>query len=160
MDAIRLILNGRTHTLDVDPAMPLLWVLRETLGLTGTRFGCGAGRCGGCTVLIDGEPARACQITVVQAVDKPITTIEGLSTGHSHALHQAWLDEQVPRCGYCQSGQILAAAALLTKNPDPSDADIDRALSANPCRCGTYPRIRRAVHRAAGAGRGPVGGAR
>ena len=152
MTSIRLIVNGRTHTLDVDPETPLLWVLRETLGLTGTKYGCGAGLCGACTVLLDGEPARACQITAVQAVDKPITTIEGLSPDHQHPLQQAWLAEQVPQCGYCQSGQILAAAALLAKNPDPSDADIDRALSANLCRCGTYPRIRRAIHRAAKGG--------
>jgi aerobic-type carbon monoxide dehydrogenase small subunit (CoxS/CutS family) len=152
MTSLRLIVNGRTHTLDVDPETPLLWVLRETLGLTGTKYGCGAGLCGACTVLLDGEPARACQITAVQAVDKPITTIEGLSPDHQHPLQQAWLAEQVPQCGYCQSGQILAAAALLAKNPDPSDADIDRALSANLCRCGTYPRIRRAIHRAAKGG--------
>jgi aerobic-type carbon monoxide dehydrogenase small subunit (CoxS/CutS family) len=152
MTSIRLIVNGRTHPLDVDPETPLLWVLRETLGLTGTKYGCGAGLCGACTVLLDGEPARACQITAVQAVDKPITTIEGLSPDHQHPLQQAWLAEQVPQCGYCQSGQILAAAALLAKNPDPSDADIDRALSANLCRCGTYPRIRRAIHRAAKGG--------
>jgi isoquinoline 1-oxidoreductase subunit alpha len=152
MAAIRLIVNGRTHALDVDPVTPLLWVLRETLGLTGTKYGCGAGLCGACTVLLDGEPARSCQITALQAVNKPITTIEGLSTDRSHPLQQAWLAEQVPQCGYCQSGQILTAAALLAKNPDPTDADIDRALSASLCRCGTYPRIRRAIHRAAKAG--------
>jgi isoquinoline 1-oxidoreductase alpha subunit len=152
MTAIRLIVNGRTHTLEVAPDTPLLWVLRETLGLTGTKYGCGAGLCGGCTVLVDGEPRRSCQITAVQVVDQHITTIEGLSTDRSHPLQKAWLDEQVPQCGYCQSGQILAAAALLAKNPDPSDADIDRALSANLCRCGTYPRIRRAIHRAAQGG--------
>jgi isoquinoline 1-oxidoreductase alpha subunit len=152
MTAIRLIVNGRTHTLEVAPDTPLLWVLRETLGLTGTKYGCGAGLCGGCTVLVDGEPRRSCQITAVQVADQHITTIEGLSTDRSHPLQKAWLDEQVPQCGYCQSGQILAAAALLAKNPDPSDADIDRALSANLCRCGTYPRIRRAIHRAAQGG--------
>jgi isoquinoline 1-oxidoreductase subunit alpha len=149
MATIRLIVNGRTHTLDVDPGTPLLWVLRETLGLTGTKYGCGAGLCGSCTVLIGGEPARACQITAVQAVDESITTIEGLSPDRTHPLQTAWLAEQVPQCGYCQSGQIMTAAALLAKNPDPSDADIDRALSANLCRCGTYPRIRRAIHLAA-----------
>ena len=152
MPAIRLIVNGRTHALDVDPETPLLWVLRETLGLTGTKYGCGAGLCGACTVLLDGEPARSCQITAVQAADKRITTIEGLSPDRSHPLQQAWLAEQVPQCGYCQSGQIMAAAALLAKNPAPSDADIDRALSGNLCRCGTYPRIRRAIHRAAKGG--------
>ncbi len=152
MADIRLIVNGRTHAVDVDPETPLLWVLRETLGLTGTKYGCGAGLCGSCTVLIDGEPARSCQITAVQAEDANITTIEGLSRDRSHPLQTAWLAEQVPQCGYCQSGQILAAAALLAKNPDPSDADIDRALSANLCRCGTYPRIRRAIHLAAKGG--------
>ena len=152
MAAIRLVVNGHTHALDVDPGTPLLWVLRETLGLTGTKYGCGAGLCGSCTVLIDGEPARSCQITVLQATDVSITTIEGLSPDRSHPLQTAWLAEQVPQCGYCQSGQILAAAALLAKNPDPSDADIDHALSANLCRCGTYPRIRRAIHLAAKGG--------
>jgi aerobic-type carbon monoxide dehydrogenase small subunit (CoxS/CutS family) len=152
MAAIRLIVNGRTHALDVDPGTPLLWVLRETLGLTGTKYGCGAGLCGGCTVLIGGEPTRSCQIAAVQAEDQSITTIEGLSTGHDHPLQQAWIAEQVPQCGYCQSGQIMTAAALLAKNPAPTDADIDRALSANLCRCGTYPRIRRAIHLAAKGG--------
>ena len=152
MPAIRFIVNGRAHALDVDPGTPLLWVLRETLGLTGTKYGCGAGLCGACTVLLDGEPARSCQITALQAEGKPITTIEGLSPDRSHPLQTAWLAEQVPQCGYCQSGQIMTAAALLAKNPDPSDADIDRALSASLCRCGTYPRIRRAIHRAAKGG--------
>ena len=149
MPAIRLIVNGHTHTLDVDPGTPLLWVLRETIGLTGTKYGCGAGLCGACTVLLDGEPARSCQISALQAEDVSITTIEGLSPDRSHPLQTAWLAEQVPQCGYCQSGQIMTAAALLGKNPAPTDADIDRALSANLCRCGTYPRIRRAIHRAA-----------
>ena len=149
MSAIRLLVNGRAHAPDVDPETPLLWVLRETLGLTGTKYGCGAGLCGACTVLLDGEPVRSCQVSALQAVGRPITTIEGLSSDRSHPLQQAWLAEQVPQCGYCQSGQIMAAAALLAKNPDPSDADIDRALAANLCRCGTYPRIRRAIHRAA-----------
>jgi isoquinoline 1-oxidoreductase subunit alpha len=152
MPAIRLIVNGRTHALDVDPETPLLWVLRETLGLTGTKYGCGAGLCGSCTVLLDGKPARSCQITALQAEDKPITTIEGLSPDRSHPLQTAWLAEQVPQCGYCQSGQIMTAAALLAKNPTPTDADIDQALSANLCRCGTYPRIRRAIHLAAKGG--------
>jgi isoquinoline 1-oxidoreductase subunit alpha len=152
MAVIHLIVNGRTHDVDVDHGTPLVWVLRETLELTGTRFGCGAGLCGSCTVLIDGEPARSCQVTAVQAVGRPIITIEGLSSDRTHPVQQAWLAEQVPQCGYCQSGQILAAAALLAKNPDPSDADIDQALSAHLCRCGTYPRIRRAIHRAAKGG--------
>jgi isoquinoline 1-oxidoreductase subunit alpha len=152
MAAIRLIVNGRTHEIDVDPVTPLLWVLRETLGFTGTKYGCGAGLCGSCTVLIDGEPARSCQITALQAADASITTIEGLSPDRSHPLQQAWLAEQVPQCGYCQSGQLMTAAALLAKNPAPTDADIDLALSASLCRCGTYPRIRRAIHRAAKGG--------
>jgi aerobic-type carbon monoxide dehydrogenase small subunit (CoxS/CutS family) len=152
MAAIRLVVNGHTHALDVDPGTPLLWVLRETLGLTGTKYGCGAGLCGSCTVLLDGEPARSCQITTLQAADASITTIEGLSPDRSHPLQQAWLAEQVPQCGYCQSGQIMTAAALLAKNSAPTDADIDRALSANLCRCGTYPRIRRAIHLAAKGG--------
>ena len=152
MAAIRLIVNGRTHALDADPGTPLLWVLRETLGLTGTKFGCGAGLCGACTVLIDGEPTRSCQVPALQVEGRNITTIEGLSPDRTHPLQTAWLAEQVPQCGYCQSGQIMTAAALLAKNPDPTDADIDRALSASLCRCGTYPRIRRAIHRAAQAG--------
>ena len=152
MADIRLIVNGRTHAVDVDPETPLLWVLRETLGLTGTKYGCGAGLCGSCTVLIDGEPARACQVTALQVGDATITTIEGLSPDRSHPLQTAWLAEQVPQCGYCQSGQIMTAAALLAKNPAPTDADIDRALSASLCRCGTYPRISRAIHRAAKEG--------
>ena len=149
MNAIRLLVNGRTHALEVDPDAPLLWVLREELGLTGTKFGCGAGLCGACTVLLDGEPARSCQVTALQCVGRSVVTIEGLSPDGGHALQKAWIAEQVPQCGYCQSGQILAAAALLAKNHDPSDADIDRALATNLCRCGTYPRIRRAIHRAA-----------
>ena len=152
MPTIRLIVNGRTHAIDVDPETPLLWVLRETLGLTGTKYGCGAGLCGSCTVLIGGEPARSCQITALQAEAKSITTIEGLSPDRSHPLQTAWLAEQVPQCGYCQSGQNMTAAALLAKNPAPTDADIDQALSANLCRCGTYPRIRRAIHLAAKGG--------
>ncbi len=160
MPAIKLIVNGTPHTVEVEPDTPLLWVLRETLGLTGTKYGCGAGLCGTCTVLLDGEPVRSCRLAAAQVVDRSITTIEGLSPDGSHPVQRAWLEEQVTQCGYCQPGQILAAAALLAKNPDPSDAEIDGALAANLCRCGTYPRIRRAVHRAAVAGRGPAGGAR
>jgi aerobic-type carbon monoxide dehydrogenase small subunit (CoxS/CutS family) len=152
MNAIRLIVNGRTHALEVPAETPLLWVLRENLRLTGTKYGCGAGLCGACTVLLDGEPVRSCQMTALQAEGRRITTIEGLAPDHRHPVQQAWLAEQVPQCGYCQSGQILAAVALLAKNPDPTDADIDRALAANLCRCGTYPRIRRAIHRAAQGG--------
>lgn len=149
MPAIKLIVNGTPHTVEVESDTPLLWVLRETLGLTGTKYGCGAGLCGTCTVLIDGAPVRSCRLAAAQAIDREITTIEGLSTDGSHPVQRAWLEEQVTQCGYCQPGQILAAAALLAKNPDPSDAEIDGALAAHLCRCGTYPRIRRAVHRAA-----------
>jgi isoquinoline 1-oxidoreductase subunit alpha len=147
-----LDVNGKPRTAEAEPDTPLLWVLRETLGLTGTKFGCGAGLCGACTVLLDGEAARACQVPVAQAEGRRIVTIEGLSPDRTHALQRAWLAEQVPQCGYCQPGQILAAAALLSRVPDPSDADIDGALSASLCRCGTYPRIRRAIHRAARGG--------
>ena len=152
MAAIRLMVNGRTHSVDVDPETPLLWILRDTLGLTGTKYSCGAGLCGSCTVHLDGEPARSCQVTVAQVAGRRVTTIEGLSPDRSHPLQKAWLKEQVPQCGYCQSGHLMAAAALLAQNPRPSDADIDRALSANLCRCGTYPRIRRAIHAAARGG--------
>jgi isoquinoline 1-oxidoreductase alpha subunit len=152
MPAIRLIVNGAAHSIDVDPEMPLLWALRDTLGLTGTKFGCGAGICGACTVHLDGEPVRSCQITVAQAAGKQVVTIEGLSPDGTHPVQRAWLEEQVPQCGYCHSGQIMAAVALLAKQPDPSDADIDQVMSANLCRCGTYPRIRRAIHRAAKGG--------
>jgi len=152
MAAIRLMVNGRTHSVDVDPETPLLWILRDTLGLTGTKYSCGAGLCGSCTVHLDGEPARSCQVTVAQVAGRRVTTIEGLSPDRSHPLQKAWLEEQVPQCGYCQSGHLMAAAALLAQNPRPSDADIDRALSANLCRCGTYPRIRRAIHAAARGG--------
>jgi isoquinoline 1-oxidoreductase subunit alpha len=160
MPVIHLIVNGTPHNVEVEPDTPLLWVLRETLGLTGTKYGCGAGLCGTCTVLVDGAPVRSCRLAAVQAVDRSITTIEGLSPDGSHPVQRAWLEEQVTQCGYCQPGQIMTAAALLAKNPDPSDAEIDSALSASLCRCGSYPRIRRAVHRASGDGRGPGGGAR
>ncbi len=152
MAAIRLVVNGQARTADVDPDTPLLWVLRDALGLTGTKYSCGAGLCGACTVLLDGAPARSCQVTAAQAAGRKVTTIEGLSPDRSHPLQKAWLEEQVPQCGYCQSGQLMAAAALLAKNPQPTDAEIDAALSANLCRCGTYPRIRRAVHAAAKGG--------
>ena len=141
--------NGRRHDLDVSPDMPLLWVLRENLGLTGTKFGCGLGQCGACTVHIDGAAVRSCTTTAKAAAGKAITTIEGLSPASTHVLQQAWVAEQVPQCGYCQSGQLMSAAALLTKTPRPTDAQIDTAMSGNICRCGTYQRIRRAIHRAA-----------
>ena len=140
--------NGKRVSVDADPRTPLLWVLRETLGLTGTKFGCGMALCGACTVLLDGEAARSC-VTPVSAVGaRKVTTIEGLSPNGDHPVQRAWIAEDVPQCGFCQSGQVLAAAALLARNSKPSDADIDAAMT-NICRCGTYQRIRRAVHRAA-----------
>src|SRR5204863_875311 len=144
-----IIVNGTSRQIDVEPETPLLWVLREELGLTGTKFGCGIAQCGACTVHVNGEAIRSCSVPVRTVEGKQITTIEGLSANSTHPVQQAWLTEQVPQCGYCQSGQILAAAVLLSSNPDPSDGEIDDALSGNICRCGTYHRIRRAVHRAA-----------
>ena len=143
--------NGKRHDVDVSPDMPLLWVLRETIGLTGTKFGCGLGQCGACTVHLDGAATRSCLTNASGAVGKKITTIEGLSPSSSHKLQKAWIEEQVPQCGYCQSGQLMSAAALLAKMPDPTDAQIDSAMAGNICRCGTYQRIRRAIHRAARA---------
>ena len=146
---ISVKINGETVTPDADPDTPLLWVLRDTLGLTGTKFGCGIAACGACTVHVDGEPVRSCTMPLSAVADKSVTTIEGLAqTGRRHPVQQAWVDEQVPQCGYCQSGMIMSAAALLNQNAHPSDEDIDGAIS-NICRCGTYPRIRRAIHRAA-----------
>jgi len=142
--------NGQRHDVDVNPEMPLLWVLRENLGLTGTKFGCGLAQCGACTVHLDGTAVRSCTTTASAAAGKKITTIEGLSPNSSHPLQTAWVAEQVPQCGYCQSGQLMSAAALLAKTPKPTDAQIDTAMSGNICRCGTYQRIRRAIHRAAG----------
>jgi isoquinoline 1-oxidoreductase alpha subunit len=146
---IRLIVNGKQHELDVTSDTPLLWVLRDTIGLTGTKFGCGIGQCGACTVHLDGQAIRSCSTPVSAAAGKKIVTIEGLSANSSHALQKAWIAEQVPQCGYCQSGQIMAAAALLLKNRRPTDEQIDAAMSGNICRCGTYQRIRRAIHHAA-----------
>ncbi|HWX39348.1 MAG TPA: (2Fe-2S)-binding protein [Candidatus Sulfotelmatobacter sp.] len=146
---ISLTVNKRVVNLEADPSTPLLWVLREHLGLTGTKYGCGVGQCGACTVHIDGRPVRSCSTPVSRATGKEITTIEGLSTDRSHPVQRAWLEIEVPQCGYCQSGQIMSAAALLKSVPDPADEDINRAMSGNICRCGTYPRIRRAIHRAA-----------
>ena len=153
MAPIRLKVNGRQRTVEVTPDTPLLWVLRDTLQLTGTKFGCGMAQCGACTVHLDGTPVRAC-VTPVSAVGtRAVTTIEGLSPdGASHPLQRAWVAEDVPQCGYCQSGQIMAAAALLRDTPSPTDADIDRAMAGNICRCGTYGRIRKAIHRAAQEG--------
>ena len=146
---ITLQVNGKTHQIEVDPAMPLLWALRDLLGLTGTKYSCGISMCGACTVLVEGKPLRSC-VTPVSAVSgKAITTIEGLSEDRSHPVQQAWLEEQVPQCGYCQSGQIMSAVALLNSKPQPTDADIDTAMSGVLCRCGTYQRIRKAIKRAA-----------
>jgi isoquinoline 1-oxidoreductase alpha subunit len=146
---IKLHVNGKDHHLDVDTDMPLLWVLRDTLALTGTKYGCGMALCGACTVHLDGQPVRSC-VTPVSAVGgRPVTTIEGLSADRSHPVQRAWIELDVPQCGYCQSGQIMAAAALLAHTATPSDADIDAALAGNICRCGTYQRIRAAIHRAA-----------
>lgn len=146
---LELKVNGKLHSVDVSPDTPLLWVIRETLGLTGTKFGCGMALCGVCTVHLDGEAIRSCVTPVSRAVGKEVVTIEGLSADLSHPLQAAWIAEDVPQCGYCQSGQIMSAAVLLRENPHPTDADIDDSMTGNLCRCGTYPRIRRAIHRAA-----------
>jgi isoquinoline 1-oxidoreductase subunit alpha len=147
--AISFTLNGKPQTVDVSPDMPLLWVLRDTLNMTGTKFGCGMALCGACTVHINGEATRSCITQISSVAGKKITTIEGLSTDGSHPVQQAWMEEDVPQCGYCQSGQIMSAVALLSKKANPTDADIDDAMSGNICRCGTYQRIRKAIHRAA-----------
>ena len=145
---ISLKVNGKAYQLDVEPETPLLWVIRDEIGLTGTKYGCGIAQCGACTVHIDGEAVRSCGIVVSDVAGKNVTTIEGLSPESKHPVQAAWLAEDVPQCGYCQSGQIMAAAAFLKEHPQPSDADIDSNLT-NICRCGTYVRIRRAIHRAA-----------
>jgi isoquinoline 1-oxidoreductase subunit alpha len=147
---IAFSVNGKQANLDVDPSTPLLWVIRDHLGLTGTKYGCGMAQCGACTVHINGEAVRSCVAPVSRAAGKSVTTIEGLSSDLSHPLQLAWLEEDVPQCGYCQSGQLMSAAVLLRQKPQPTDEDIDQAMSGNICRCGTYPRIRRAIHRAAG----------
>ena len=150
MAEISISINGKPQTITVnDPNMPLLWVLRDLLGLTGTKFGCGVGLCGACTVHLNGVATRSCQIPISAIGNQTVTTVEGLSHDRSHPLQRAWMAEDVPQCGYCQSGQLMTAAALLAKNPAPTDADIDAALSGNLCRCGTYQHIRRAIHRAA-----------
>lgn len=150
MDAISITVNGQPHSVEVSPDTPLLWVLRDTLGLTGTKFGCGQALCGACTIHIDGEATRSCITRISSVAGRNITTIEGLSHDGQHPVQQAWLADQVPQCGYCQVGMIMTTAALLAKNAQPTDADIDEALAGHICRCGTYQRIRQAVHRAAG----------
>ena len=145
MASLTLKINGKEHTIDADPAMPLLWAIRDIVGLTGTKFGCGIAQCGACTVHLNGTPIRSCSMPVRAVAGKEITTIEGLSDNNSHPVQLAWIKEQVPQCGYCQSGQIMAAAALLKKNPKPTDKDIDSSMAGHICRCGTYVRIRKAI---------------
>ena len=145
---VELMVNGKRHSVDVNPEMPLLWVLRDVIGLTGTKYGCGMALCGACTVHLDGEAVRACVLPVSAAVGKKVLTIEGLSPNGTHPVQKAWIAEQVPQCGYCQPGMVMAAAALLKKKPTPTDADIDAEIT-NICRCGTYTRIREAIHAAA-----------
>jgi len=147
--SISFTLNGKSQSVDVDPQMPLLWVLRDTLNMTGTKFGCGMALCGACTVHINGEATRSCVTPISAIAGKKITTIEGLSEDGNHPVQQAWIEIDVPQCGYCQCGQIMSAAALLTRKPNPTDSDIDDFMSGNICRCGTYQRIRKAIHRAA-----------
>ena len=146
---IRLTVNGQSRTVDVDPDTPLLWVIRDTLGLTGTKFGCGMAQCGACTVHIDGKPTRSCQTRISAAAGKAVTTIEGVSADGTHPVQLAWQEIDVPQCGYCQAGQIMSAVALLNQKPRPTDADIDAAMNGNLCRCATYLRIRQAIHKAA-----------
>jgi aerobic-type carbon monoxide dehydrogenase small subunit (CoxS/CutS family) len=152
MATISFTLNGEPRTVEVPEDMPILWAIRDVVGLTGTKFGCGIAQCGACTVLMDGEAIRSCIIPVRSAEGKSITTIEGLSSDRSHPVQRAWIEEDVPQCGYCQSGQIMSAAALLAENPNPTDDEISAAMRGNICRCGAYMRIRRAVHRAAEIG--------
>ena len=146
---LSLTVNGTTHEVEADPETPLLWVLREKLRLTGTKFGCGIAQCGACTVHVDGQAAKSCSISAASVAGRKVTTIEGLSQDSTHAVQRAWVEESVPQCGYCQSGQIMAAATLLQRSPKPSDREIDAAMAGNLCRCGTYAQIRRAIHRAA-----------
>jgi len=148
---VKLTINGKSHDIDVEPDTPLLWVIRDTIGLTGTKYGCGIAACGACTVHIDGQAVRSCSLAVSDAAGKQITTIEGLAVnGHLHKVQQAWIDHDVPQCGYCQSGMIMAVAALLKDKPKPTDADIDQAIT-NICRCGTYQQVRAGIHAAANA---------
>lgn len=159
MPEYKLTVNGKPMTVDVSPNTPILWVLRDSLNMTGTKFGCGMAQCGACTVHLNGQPIRSCATPVTAAVGKKVTTIEGLSAASNHPVQQAWIAEQVPQCGYCQSGMIMTASALLAKKANPSEADIDQALSGHICRCGTYPRIRKAILRAAKSGAASTGGA-
>lgn len=146
---INLTVNGQLHQVDADPNMPLLWVIRDILGLTGTKYGCGAAQCGACTVHLNGAAVRSCVTKINRAAGQDIVTIEGLSKNNDHPLQLAWNEMNVPQCGYCQSGQLMSAAVLLRENPNPTDEDIDDAMSGNICRCGTYPRVRAAIHKAA-----------
>ncbi|NID11306.1 (2Fe-2S)-binding protein [Fibrivirga algicola] len=148
MAMIKLTINNQPHSLDVDPDMPLLWAIRDVVGLTGTKFGCGIAQCGACTVHLDGSPVRSCSLPVSAVAGQKITTIEGISKHVDHPVQKAWIEHQVPQCGYCQSGQIMSAVALLKQNPKPTDADIAAAMQGNICRCGTYVRIRQAIHSA------------
>ena len=147
--AIKLTINGTIYEVDAEPETPLLWVIRDNIGLTGTKFGCGIAECGVCTVHMDGRPVKSCSTTVASAVGRDITTIEGLSKDNSHPVQRAWIEHGVPQCGYCHSGQIMSAVALLSRSANPSDSEIDAAMAGNLCRCGTYQRIRKAIHRAA-----------
>jgi isoquinoline 1-oxidoreductase subunit alpha len=149
MAEIKFTVNGKSQTVDVSPRMPLLWVLRDTLSMTGTKFGCGIAQCGACTVHLNGQAIRSCITPVSNVANKSVTTIEGLSTDNSHPVQSAWIELDVPQCGYCQSGQIMAATSLLAKTPRPTDADIDEVMKGNICRCGTYQDLRKAIHRAA-----------
>lgn len=158
MPKYSLSVNHESHSVDVSPNTPLLWVLRDNIGLTGTKYGCGIGQCSACLVHLDGTAVRSCQTLVSEVVDRNITTIEGLSSGNSHPVQRAWIELDVPQCGYCQSAQIMAAAALLSRNPHPSDGDIDAALTGVLCRCGTYQRIREAIHRASSEKSGQIRG--
>ena len=152
-EIMKITINGKTQDYDGDPAMPLLWYIRDDLKMTGTKYGCGMALCGACTVHLDGQATRSCQLPMSAAEGKTVTTIEGLDENNAHPLQISWAEEHVPQCGYCQSGQIMQAASLLASNPSPDDADIERAMSGNICRCGTYPRIKKAIKKAAEAGK-------
>jgi len=150
--AVTINVNGKAHDVDVEPETPLLWVLRDSIGLTGTKYGCGVAQCGACTVHVDGQPTKSCNVNAASVVGKKVTTIEGLSPDASHPVQKAWIEHTVPQCGYCQSGQIMAAVALLRRSPKPTDREIDQAMADNLCRCGTYAQIREAIHAAAKLG--------